>query len=160
VIGNKDWLVTCACSAGPAFEGSGIKCGMSASEGAIEAIKIQRNGELDYMAINNSKPKGVCGSGLVDLLSELFTQGDIDRYGKFKVKKAGEKIVETDEGKGFLIAEGKNSFWGKDLVITENDIKNLIRTKGAVFSACSLLLKNVGLKRSIRFTSLGDSVSI
>jgi uncharacterized 2Fe-2S/4Fe-4S cluster protein (DUF4445 family) len=145
VIGNKDWLVTCACSAGPAFEGSGIKCGMPASEGAIEAIKIQRNGELDYMAINNSKPKGVCGSGLVDLLSELFTQGDIDRYGKFKVKKAGEKIVETDEGKGFLIAEGKNSFWGKDLVITENDIKNLIRTKGAVFSACSLLLKNVGL---------------
>jgi uncharacterized 2Fe-2S/4Fe-4S cluster protein (DUF4445 family) len=145
VIGNKDWFVTCACSAGPAFEGSGIKCGMPASEGAIEAIKIQRSGELDYKVINSGKPKGVCGSGLVDLLSELSTQGYIDRRGKFKVKKAGEKIVETDEGKGFLIAEGKNSFWGKDLVITENDIKNLIRTKGAVFSACSVLLKNVGL---------------
>ena len=145
VIGNKDWLVTCACSAGPAFEGSGIKCGMPASEGAIEAIEMREDGKLNYKVINSGKPKGVCGSGLVDLLSELFTQGYIDRHGKFKLKKAREKIVETDEGKGFLIAEGKNSFWGKDLVITENDIKNLIRTKGAVFSACSLLLKNVGL---------------
>ncbi len=145
VIGNKDWLVTCACSAGPAFEGSGIKCGMPASEGAIEAIKIQENGELDYKVINHGKPKGVCGSGLVDLLSELFTKGYIDRNGKFKAKKAEEKIVETDEGKSFLMEEGKNSFWGKDLFITEKDIKNLIRTKGAVYSACSLLLKNVGL---------------
>jgi uncharacterized 2Fe-2S/4Fe-4S cluster protein (DUF4445 family) len=118
---------------------------MPASEGAIEAVKIQRSGELDYKVIGSGKPKGVCGSGLIDLLSELFTQGYIDRHGKFKVKKAGEKIVETDEGKGFLIVEAKNNFWGKDLVITENDIKNLIRTKGAVFSACSLLLKNVGL---------------
>jgi uncharacterized 2Fe-2S/4Fe-4S cluster protein (DUF4445 family) len=75
----------------------------------------------------------------------LFTQGYIDRNGKFKAKKAGEKITETEEGKAFLIEDGKNCFWGKDLVITENDIKNLIRTKGAVFSACSLLLKNVGL---------------
>jgi len=82
---------------------------------------------------------------LVDLLAELFIHGYIDRRGKFTEKKAGEKIIETDEGKGFLIQEGKNSFWGKDLIITENDISNLIRTKGAVFSACSILLKNVGL---------------
>ncbi len=145
VIGNKEWLVTCACSAGPAFEGSGIKCGMPASEGAIEAIKIQDNGELDYKVINGGKPKGVCGSGLVDLLSELFTKEYIGRNGRFKAKKAEEKIVETEEGKGFLIEKGKSSYWGKDLVITENDIKNLIRTKGAVFSACALLMKNVGL---------------
>ncbi len=145
VIGNKDWLVTCACSAGPAFEGSGIKCGMPASEGAIEAIKIGKDGTLNYKVINGTKPKGVCGSGLVDLLAELFVNGYIDRNGKFKMKRAGDKIVDSEEGKGFLIAEGQNSFWGKDLVITEKDIKNLIRTKGAVYSACMVLLKNVGL---------------
>jgi len=145
VVGNKDWLVTCACSAGPAFEGSGIKCGMPASEGAIEEIKMLDNGKLEYKVIGGTKPKGICGSGLVDLLAELFIHGYVDRHGKYNEKKADEKIVETEEGKGFLIEAGKNSFWGKDLVITENDISNLIRTKGAVFSACSLLLKNVGL---------------
>jgi uncharacterized 2Fe-2S/4Fe-4S cluster protein (DUF4445 family) len=145
VIGNMDWLVTCACSAGPAFEGSGIKCGMPASEGAIEAVEMREDGAFKYTVINGTKPKGVCGSGLVDLLAELFIHGYIDRYGKFKMKRAGEKIVESEEGKGFLIEEGQNSFWGKDLVITENDIKNLIRTKGAVYSACMVLLKNVGL---------------
>ena len=145
VVGNKDWLVTCACSAGPAFEGSGIKCGMPASEGAIEEIKMLDSGKLEYKVIGGTKPKGICGSGLVDLLAELFIHGYIDRHGKYNEKKAAKKIVETEEGKGFLIEEGKKSFWGKDLIITENDISNLIRTKGAVFSACSLLLKNVGL---------------
>jgi uncharacterized 2Fe-2S/4Fe-4S cluster protein (DUF4445 family) len=145
VVGNKDWLVTCACSAGPAFEGSGIKCGMPASEGAIEEIKMLDSGKLEYKVIGGTKPRGVCGSGLVDLLAELFTHGYVDRHGKYNEKKASEKIVETEEGKGFLIEEGKNNFWGKDLIISENDISNLIRTKGAVFSACSLLLKNVGL---------------
>ncbi|MGD8536154.1 MAG: ASKHA domain-containing protein, partial [Candidatus Aminicenantes bacterium] len=125
VIGNKDWLVTCACSAGPAFEGSGIKCGMPASEGAIEAVEMREDGTLKYEVINGTKPKGVCGSGLVDLLAELFINGYIDRHGKFKIQRAGKKIVESEEGKGFLIEGGKKSFWGKDLVITENDIKNL-----------------------------------
>jgi uncharacterized 2Fe-2S/4Fe-4S cluster protein (DUF4445 family) len=145
VVGNKDWLVTCACSAGPAFEGSGIKCGMTASEGAIEEIKMLKSGQFKFKVIGGTKPKGLCGSGLVDLLAELFIHGYVDRHGKYNEKKAGEKIVEVEEGKGYLIEEGRNSFWGKDLVITENDISNLIRTKGAVFSACSLLLKNVGL---------------
>jgi uncharacterized 2Fe-2S/4Fe-4S cluster protein (DUF4445 family) len=145
VVGNKDWLVTCACSAGPAFEGSGIKCGMPASEGAIEEIKMLDSGQLEYKVIGGTKPKGICGSGLVDLLAELFIHGYIDRHGKYNEKKTAKKIVETEEGKGYLVEEGKDSFWGKDLILTENDISNLIRTKGAVFSACSLLLKNVGL---------------
>ena len=146
VVGNKDWLVTCACSAGPAFEGSGIKCGMPASEGAIEKMKMGKSGEIEYRVINGARPKGVCGSGLVDLLAELFSHGYIDRSGKLKAGKGDKRIVETENGKGFCIVEGKDCFWGKDLVITENDIKNLIRTKGAVYSACSLLLKNVGLE--------------
>ena len=145
VVGNSDWLMTCACSAGPAFEGSGIKCGMPATEGAIEQLKIKNNGELEYKAINGSKPKGLCGSGLVDLLAELFVHGYIDRHGKFNVQKAKARLVEDETGIGFLIEKGNNSYWGKDLIITEKDISNLIRTKGAMFSACSLLLKNAGL---------------
>jgi len=145
VLGNREWLMTCACSAGPAFEGGGIKCGMPASPGAIEGIKIHDGGHLEYKVIENLEPKGLCGSGLVDLLAELFIHGYIDRNGKFDEIKTKEMIVETEEGKGFLIEKGQNSFWGKDLVITEKDISHLIRAKGAVYSACSVLLKNSGL---------------
>jgi uncharacterized 2Fe-2S/4Fe-4S cluster protein (DUF4445 family) len=81
----------------------------------------------------------------VDLLAELFIHGYIDRSGKLKDEKVGSKLAETEKGKGFLIEEGAKCYWERDLVITENDMANLIRTKGAVFSACSLLLKNVGL---------------
>jgi uncharacterized 2Fe-2S/4Fe-4S cluster protein (DUF4445 family) len=145
VVGNKEWLITCACSAGPAFEGSGIKCGMPASEGAVELVKMRDDGTFDYKVIGGTKPKGLCGSGLIDLLGELFVHGHIDRYGKFKGPKAVQRLRETEEGIGFLVEKADQSFWGKDLIITERDISKLIRTKGAVFSACSLLLKNVGL---------------
>ncbi|MBN2320794.1 MAG: DUF4445 domain-containing protein [Acidobacteria bacterium] len=144
VLGNRDWMVTCACSAGPAFEGSGTKCGMPAAAGAIERIGLD-NGSVAYTVIGGGKPKGLCGSGLVDLLSGLFLQGYIDRGGKLSEEKAADRLVETERGGGFLIEKAERSYWEKDLVITENDIANLIRTKGAVFSACSLLLKNVGL---------------
>lgn len=148
VIGNKDWLMTCACSAGPAFEGGGIRCGMPASRGAIDSIMIAEDGNLHYTVIEDSRPRGLCGSGLVDLLAELFVHGYVDRYGKFIGKGFKEKFVQTENGKGFLIETGANSYWGKDIIITEKDITHLVRTKGAVFSACSLLLKNVGLKFS------------
>jgi uncharacterized 2Fe-2S/4Fe-4S cluster protein (DUF4445 family) len=144
VMGNKDWMVTCACSAGPAFEGGGTKCGMLAASGAIERIQLTK-GNIEYRVLGNGKPRGVCGSGLVDLLSALFVHGYVDRSGKLNKEKAGSRIVDTERGEGFLIEEAARCYWEKDLVLTENDIANLIRTKGAVFSACSLLLKNVGL---------------
>jgi uncharacterized 2Fe-2S/4Fe-4S cluster protein (DUF4445 family) len=145
VLGNKDWLMSCACSAGPAFEGGGIRCGMPAMSGAIEAIRVDGSGNINYKVIDGGKPKGLCGSGLIDLLADLFICGYVDRYGKFNANKIKDRLVETDSGWGFIIENGSRSFWGKNLVITENDIANLIRTKGAVFSACSLLLKNAGL---------------
>lgn len=144
VIGNKDWMVTCACSAGPAFEGSGTKCGMPATEGAIERLKIE-DGKAEYQVIGGGKPRGLCGSGLVDLLAELFIHGYIDRSGKLKEETTECRLLETERGKGFRIEEGDKCYWEKDLIITENDMANLIRTKGAIFSACSLLLKNIGL---------------
>jgi uncharacterized 2Fe-2S/4Fe-4S cluster protein (DUF4445 family) len=145
VVGNREWLMTCACSAGPAFEGGGIRYGMPASEGAIEQVRIDPRGNVDYKVIGGTKPKGLCGSGLVDLLAELFIQGYIDRYGKFKEKRKSDRFVDSEDGMGFLVEKAAKSFWGRDILITERDISKLIRTKGAVFSACSLLLKKVGL---------------
>ena len=145
VLGNQEWLMTCACSAGPAFEGSGTKCGLPASEGAIERFKIKDNGEVEYKVINDSKPKGLCGSGLVDLLAELFVNDYIDRNGKFNTVKEDPRIIEGESSRGFLVEKGKNCYWSKDILLTENDISTLIRTKGAIFSACSLLLKSVGI---------------
>ncbi len=145
-VGNREWLMTCACSAGPAFEGTGIACGMPASEGAIEKVTLDESGELSYKVIGGEKPKGVCGSGLVDLLAELLIHGYIDRHGKFKEINTNPRIVDSDEGLAFVIIEGKKSFWGTDILLPERDIADLIRTKGAIYSACSLLLKNVGLR--------------
>jgi len=145
VVGNQEWLMTCACSAGPAFEGSGTKCGMPASEGAIERFKLSDRNEVEYKVIGNTKPKGLCGSGLVDLLAELFINGFIDRNGKFKSEKDSTRIIKDKNGKGFLVEKGENSYWGRDIKLTENDISSLIFSKGATFSACSLLLKNVGI---------------
>jgi uncharacterized 2Fe-2S/4Fe-4S cluster protein (DUF4445 family) len=145
VIGNRDWMIACACSAGPAFEGSGIGCGMLATEGAIESIKLNEDGSSEYRVTDDSKPKGICGSGLVDLVAELFSHGFIDRYGKFDPKKAKEQLIDTDSGIGFIVEKPEKCFWEKELVITENDIKNLITTKAAVYAACSLLTKNIGI---------------
>ncbi len=145
VVGNRDWLAACACSAGPAFEGGGTKCGLPAIEGAIEAVTIPENGRLEYRVIGGGKPKGVCGSGLVDLLAELFVRGLIDRAGKLNESKAGKRFVRGEDGAGFLIERDSRCYWGRDLVISEKDIANLIRTKGAVYSACAVLMKNIGL---------------
>jgi uncharacterized 2Fe-2S/4Fe-4S cluster protein (DUF4445 family) len=135
VIGNADWMVACACSAGPAFEGAGIKCGMRATQGAIERVAI---GEaVSYKVIGDGKPAGICGSGLISLLGELFKAGIVDQSGHFH-----------DGSDSFLIESGERTESGEDLVITQSDIENLIRTKAAIYAACTLILENVGLKRT------------
>lgn len=146
VIGNADWMVACACSAGPAFEGAGIKCGMRAAEGAIERVTISDNGEeLQYSVIGGGKPAGVCGSGLISLLGELFRQGVVDRSGRFFAAPGSGRIVESDGRSAFLLAGGDETCGGSDLLITEADLENLIRTKAAIYAACTLVLENVGL---------------
>jgi uncharacterized 2Fe-2S/4Fe-4S cluster protein (DUF4445 family) len=146
VIGNADWMVACACSAGPAFEGAGIKCGMRAAEGAIERVSIGDDGEkLDYSVIGGGKPAGICGSGLISLLGELFRQGVIDRSGRFFASPGKGRIVQQESRRAFRLATAGQTRAGKDLVITEADLENLIRTKAAIYAACSLVLENVGL---------------
>ncbi len=132
VIGNADWMVACACSAGPAFEGAGIQCGMRAAEGAIEEIEL--GATVRYKVIGGGKPAGICGSGLIALVGELFRHGIIDQSGRY-----------LDESRAFVVERAANTATGEDLVITTADLENLVRTKAAIYAACALVLENVGL---------------
>jgi len=142
VIGNKEWLVTAACSAGPCFEGSGIRCGMRATEGAVESVRIDpRTLEPTLGVIGNAKPAGICGSGMIDAITEMFLTGIIDQKGRFVKGIGTNRIKEGIEGPEFL-------FYGddrKDIVLTEVDIENIMRAKAAIYAGISLLLLKVGL---------------
>jgi uncharacterized 2Fe-2S/4Fe-4S cluster protein (DUF4445 family) len=145
VLGNADWLVTCACSAGPAFEGAGIKCGMRATEGAIEYLEISSDGrEVTYDVIGDGKPVGICGSGLICLLGELLVRGIIDQSGRFN-DLGTPRLVQRETTRAFVLEWAAETGTGDDLVITEPDIENLMRTKAAIYAACDLILANVGL---------------
>jgi uncharacterized 2Fe-2S/4Fe-4S cluster protein (DUF4445 family) len=144
VAGNKDFLLTCACSAGPAFEGGGIEYGMRASTGAIEKVEIDiATGKPSLQVIGNVKPKGICGSGMISLLANLFLTGWIDARGKFERNKKSD-FIKIDGRRAYYILAGKEiSDNGKEIIITELDIDNIIRAKGAIYSACSLLVKQM-----------------
>jgi uncharacterized 2Fe-2S/4Fe-4S cluster protein (DUF4445 family) len=144
VLGNCEWLVCCSASVGPAFEGGGLKCGMRATKGAIQAVSIS-NGHVNYSTIGNVKPYGICGSGVIDVMSELFKNKWIQPDGKFNAEKANSRVRETVEGQEFIIARAGESEAGKDIVMTEYDIGNLIKSKGAVYAAATVLTKSVGI---------------
>jgi uncharacterized 2Fe-2S/4Fe-4S cluster protein (DUF4445 family) len=145
-IGNAEFLMAAACSAGPAFEGSGIKCGMRAALGAIESFETDAEmNDVRYSVIGGGKPKGICGSGLISLLGELYTKGLIDRAGKISASAPTRNIVKIDGTTGLVLAQAADTLDGAAIVITESDIDNLIRTKGAIYAACDLMLANIGL---------------
>jgi uncharacterized 2Fe-2S/4Fe-4S cluster protein (DUF4445 family) len=142
VLGNSEWLIACSCSAGPAFEGGEVQFGMNASSGAIEKIMLTEDLDVKYKTINNAKPKGLCGSGLIDLMAELFTHKALDRNGHFKDVDT-PRLQEVDGEKVFIVVYGAETGFDhkRDIYVTEVDIKNIIRTKAAVYSACYVLLK-------------------
>ena len=146
VIGNKDWFACAACSAGPAFEGGGIKLGMRAAKGAIEDFSLD---PVSYdpmiMTIGNVRPKGICGSGLIIMVAVLFETGVINSQGKFNRDLDTPRIRETNDIWEYVVAWEKESQIDRDIVLTEIDIENLIRAKGAIFSGCQTLLEEVGL---------------
>ncbi|MFO7930208.1 MAG: ASKHA domain-containing protein, partial [Desulfosalsimonas sp.] len=146
VIGNKDWLVCAACSAGPAFEGGGIKLGMRAAEGAIEDFSIDP-GTLEPMnvTIGNVRPRGICGSGLITTVAVMFEMGIIDNRGKFNRDLDTPRLREVDGVYEFVLAWKDVAGVDRDIVISEIDIDNLIRAKGAIYSGCMTLLSEVGL---------------
>lgn len=145
VLGNKDWLVTCACSAGPAFEGVGIKSGIRAMEGAIQKVNVSGDGKtVNYSTIGDTLPKGICGSGLVDIPAEFFKKGIINREGRF-ITGSSPFIRQNGDTWEFVIAPKDKTAIGGDIIITEDDIQILIRSKGAIFLGSQVLLEEVGL---------------
>jgi len=146
VVGNSQWMIGCSCSAGPAFEGGGVKCGVRAVEGAIEKVVItEKDYRCSYEVIGEERPVGICGSGLIDLLGEMYLRGVIDRKGKFNKDIGNSYLRFEDEEYRYIVAERKDSAAEKDIFITEVDINNLIRAKAAVYSGIKTLLEEVDL---------------
>lgn len=159
VFGNSEFLISCACSAGPAFEGGDISCGMRATHGAIEAVTIDRETmEPSVKVIGHIRPVGLCGSGIIDLIAELFRTGIINGKGKFI--REGRRIKVDEFGIGsYVLAFPEESASGRQVLITEVDIDNFIRAKGAVFSAVMTLISSLGFTpESIEHVSVAGGI--
>jgi uncharacterized 2Fe-2S/4Fe-4S cluster protein (DUF4445 family) len=149
VIGNEDWMTCAACSAGPAFEGGGVKCGMRAAPGAIEDFQYEPDTHIHHLqVIGRGKPLGICGSGLINIVAELFRAKVISKLGKFS-EGASPFLRSGEDGLEYLLSPADQSAGDRDVVLTEIDIDNLIRAKGAMFSGYQTLVEAVGL-------SMGD----
>ena len=146
VIGNKDWLACAACSAGPAFEGGGLKFGMRAAKGAIEDFSIDPiTLEPMIITIANVRPKGICGSGLIIMVAVMFELGIINNLGKFDRDLDTPRIREDNGVYEYVLAWKDETQIDRDITLTEIDIENLIRAKGAIYSGCMTLLTEVGM---------------
>jgi len=144
VLGCCDWLVSCACSAGPAFEGGEVSCGMRAMHGAIDSLRINDDMSTSYHVLGDELPNGICGSGLIDLVAEMYEHGIIDRKARIQ-EVPSNRVRQGDEGLEFVVewsdrlGEGATA----DLVLTDADLQNVLRTKAAIFGATTVLLKKM-----------------
>jgi uncharacterized 2Fe-2S/4Fe-4S cluster protein (DUF4445 family) len=144
VLGNKEWMVCCSASAGPAFEGSGVRHGMRAARGAIERLKVFPDGRSEFETIGKLPPRGLCGSGLLDALAWMLRSGILDRRGT--LRSGAPNVREGSEGLEFVVAPRHLTSLETDLVITQPDIRNLIRAKAAIYAAAMVLLESLDLK--------------
>ena len=151
VFGNRDFMMSCACSAGPAFEGGDISCGMRATDGAIEAVTIDRDTlepKLTIVGDAGQKPVGLCGSGIIDVIAELYRTSAISSKGKFA--RENPRILHDQHGMGrYLLATKDESETGREIAITEVDIESFIRAKGAIFSAINIMLSSLDMDVSV-----------
>ncbi len=146
VLGNQDWLMTAACSAGPAFEGGGIYWGMRAEEGAIERVTIDpRTLEPVIGTVGGALPRGLCGSGMIDLISELLTTGIVDRGGKFRQERQHPRLMMKNDDPAYVLVSADRTSLDEDIYFTQSDLKNLIYSKAAIYAGFSTLLDQAGL---------------
>ena len=147
VLGNREFMMTCACSAGPAFEGGGLSCGMRATDGAIDAITVDPDTlEPRFTTIGDAPPAGICGSGIIDLVAALFRARAINGRGRFV--REHPRVRFDEDGMGSYIIATRQDNGERDIAVTEADIDSFIRAKGAVFSAAMTMLAAVGLDPS------------
>ena len=147
VFGNRDFLVSCACSAGPAFEGGDISCGMRATDGAVEAVVIDKDTmepTLSIVGDAGQKPVGICGSGIIDVIAELYRTSIISSKGQFV--REGKRVAHDEHGMGrYILATAAESETGREISITEVDIDSFIRAKAAIFSAINIMLSSLDM---------------
>jgi len=146
IVGNRDWLMACSASAGPALEGAGVECGMIAQHGAIESVAVKDQG-VALSVIGGGKPDGICGSGIIDAIACLLRMGIIDRSGKF-VESDHPRVDRTADAPRYVLARADESLRGKDVFIAEDDIQNVITAKAAIFAAARIMLKRLDLQFS------------
>jgi len=143
VLGNREWMAGCACSCGPAFEGSGVGCGMRACAGAVDRVAVEPStGHATYRVIGDTPPRGICGSGLVDLIAELRRAGLVDGKGKF-TSAGSDRFRKVHGRRAFVVVPGEKSASAEDLFITERDLEHLLRSKGAAFAGVRTLLRSL-----------------
>lgn len=148
VLGNRDFLVACAASAGPAFEGGSVACGMRAACGAIDTVRISPNGDrVSVSTIDGGRAVGICGTGMIDALAQLFLAGLVDRSGRFQVDRCPSRFRPSseDDRPEFILVPPAEAANPRGVVITQADVENLIRTKGAIYAAAACLVNSVGL---------------
>jgi uncharacterized 2Fe-2S/4Fe-4S cluster protein (DUF4445 family) len=147
VLGGKDWLLSCACSAGPAFEGGGVRQGMRATAGAIEDVYIDdATLEPTFRTIDDAPPVGICGSGLIDLLGELFVTGLLDKSGHLHRDAPTRRVRVRDGVPEYVVVWAEEGGGGRDVVLTETDIAGLIRAKAAIYAGYTVLCDSMGVQ--------------
>lgn len=146
VLGNNEFLMTAACSAGPAFEGGGIRWGMRAEEGAIEKVTLDPDTfEPFYSTIENKTARGICGSGMIDLLAEMLTKGAIGQDGKFKIDPVHPRLTLFNDEPAFILEFADKIDTEENIIFTQSDIKSLILSKAAIYAGFNILLEQVGM---------------
>ncbi|MBC2717887.1 MAG: ATP-binding protein [Desulfobacteraceae bacterium] len=146
VLGNKDWLVACAGAAGPALEGGVSKIGMNAKPGVIDRIMIDpEDGTFDLHTIDELPPKGICGSGMIDMMAQLFLSGMVDIRGKFVASKCGDRLKESDGSRRIVLVPSDDSATGRELSISQVDIDSLMRSKAAMYTILETIARYVGI---------------
>jgi uncharacterized 2Fe-2S/4Fe-4S cluster protein (DUF4445 family) len=166
VVGNKDWLACAAASAGPAFEGGGIKFGMRAAKGAIENFSVNPvTGEPALLTVGRALPKGICGSGLIAAVASLFMSGIMDERGRFNLDHPSDRLRDGEDGPEYVLVWAADADGDRDISLTEPDVDNLLRAKGAMYAAYMTLLEGVGLsiqdlERVILAGGFGQSINL
>jgi uncharacterized 2Fe-2S/4Fe-4S cluster protein (DUF4445 family) len=172
VLAGKGRILVCSTAAGPAFEGASIRHGTRAAEGAIERVRIAS--DVEVTVIGGEKPSGICGSGLVDALSEMLKAGIVERSGRLVHKSAHlatlspslrQRLRTTDEQEEFVLVWGRDSASKGDIVITQKDIRELQLAKGAIMAGIRVLMQEMEvcvqeLDRILLAGAFGNYISI
>ncbi|MCX8171158.1 MAG: ASKHA domain-containing protein, partial [Candidatus Bathyarchaeota archaeon] len=149
ILGNKDEMLACSCASGPAFEGAHIKHGMRAASGAIEKVKINIDSlEIEYKTIDGVKPRGICGSAMIDAVAEMFKAGLIDVFGAFNKSISSKRLRIGDDGYEFVLAWKNETATGNDIVITQRDIREIQLAKAAIHAGCMILMEKMGVREA------------